>query len=31
MFNKAVAEAVSDGSFKASTAKYFKIDISPAP
>ena len=31
MFNKAIAEAVADGSFKASADKYFKIDISPAP
>ena len=29
MFNKAIAEAAADGTFKTLAAKYFKIDISP--
>jgi polar amino acid transport system substrate-binding protein len=29
MFNKAIAEAGSDGSFKTLEAKYFKVDIAP--
>ena len=29
LFNKAIAEAAADGTFKTLAAKYFKIDISP--